>query len=187
MNIKMAIYFSILFFISEFCLMLLKHSKKDKTKLKNDKLSLIIFWIIIPLSLTIGFFTANYQEWNTLNYSIAIFGLCAFTIGIIIRWISVIQLGKEFTVDVTISKTHSLKTDGIYKNIRHPSYLGLLLMLFGLSISMNSIISFFIISIPIYFAVIYRMKIEESVLSKEFGDIYKNYKSHTYKIFPKLY
>ncbi len=187
MSIKIIIYFSILFFLSELILVITKHSKKQENKTKNDKKSLILFWITIPISLTIGFFTANYQEWNTLNYSIAIFGLCAFTVGIIIRWISIIQLGKGFTVDVTITKTHSLKTDGIYKNIRHPSYLGLLLILFGLSISMNSLISFFIISIPIYFAVIYRMKIEESVLSKEFGDIYKNYKLHTCKIFPRLY
>lgn len=184
MNIKIVIYFSILFFISEFSLMILKHSKKGKTKLKNDKLSLIIFWITIPLSLTIGLFTANYQKWNTLNHSIAIFGFSVFAIGIIIRWISIIQLKNEFTVNVSITKNHNLKTDGIYKKIRHPSYLGLLLICFGLSTAMNSVISFFVISIPIYIAIIYRIKIEESILIKEFGDLYKQYILNSKKLFP---
>ena len=187
MNIKIVIYFSVLFFLSELVLMITKRSKKKGIKTKNDKKSLALFWITIPLSLTIGFFTANYREWNTLNYSTAIFGLSIFMIGIIIRWISIIQLNKEFTVDVAITKNHNLKTDGMYKNLRHPSYVGLLLICFGLSISMNSIISLTVITIPILLALIYRIKIEENTLIKEFGETYKDYMIKTYKIIPKLY
>jgi len=164
--------------------MILKHSKKDKAKLKNDKSSLIIFWITIPLSLTIGFFTANYQEWNMLNHSIAIFGFSVFAIGIIICWISIIQLKNEFTVNVSITKNHNLKTDGIYKKKRHPSYLELLLIYSGLSIAMNNVISFFVISIPIYIAITYRIKVEESILIKESGDRYKQYILNSHKLFP---
>ncbi|NOZ85601.1 MAG: isoprenylcysteine carboxylmethyltransferase family protein [Deltaproteobacteria bacterium] len=167
--------------------MIAKRSKKNGTKTKNDKKSLVLFWITIPLSLTIGFLTANRQEWNILNYSIAIFGLSIFMIGIIIRWISIIQLNKEFTVNVTITTNHNLKTDGMYKNLRHPSYLGLLLICLGLSISMNSMISLIVITIPILLAIIYRIKIEENTLIKEFGEIYKDYMKKTYKIIPKLY
>ena len=187
MTIETITYFSVLFFLSELVLMITKRSKKNKTKTKKDKKSLVLFWITIPLSLTIGFFTANRQEWNTLNYSIALFGLSIFMIGIVIRWISIIQLNKEFTVDVAITKNHNLKTDGLYKSLRHPSYLGLLLICFGLSIAMNSIISLIVITIPILLAIIYRMKIEEAILIKEFGKIYENYRIKTYKIIPKLY
>jgi len=187
MAIETITYFSILFFLSELVLMITKHSKKNRTKTKNDKKSLALFWIIIPLSLTTGFFTANRQEWNTLNYSIAIIGLSIFMIGIIVRWISIIQLNKEFTVDVAITKNHNLKTNGMYKNLRHPSYLGLLLICFGLSISMNSIISLIVITIPILLALTYRIKIEENTLIKEFGETYKDYMIKTCKIIPKLY
>jgi len=81
MNIKTILYFSILFFLSELILMIAKHSKKKGIKLRSDKKSLTLFWFTIPVSLTIGFFTANYQEWNTLNYSIAILGLGISLIG----------------------------------------------------------------------------------------------------------
>ncbi len=187
MTIDTITYFSVLFFLSELVLMITKRSKKNETKAKNDKKSLVLFWIIIPLSLTIGFFTANHQEWNKLNYFIAISGLSIFMIGVIIRWVAIIQLNKEFTVNVTITKNHNLKTDGMYKNIRHPSYLGLLLICSGLSISMNSIISLIVITIPILFAIIFRIKIEENTLIKEFGETYKDYMKKTYKIIPKLY
>ncbi len=187
MNIQIVMYFSLLFFFSELVLMMSKHSKKKRVKMRNDNKSLSLLWVTIPLSLTIGFFTAYRQGWNAINYSIAILGLCVFVIGIIVRWISIIQLNKGFTVDVVITENHKLKTDGIYKNIRHPSYLGLLLICFGLSIAMNSVISLAVISIPVLLAIIYRIKVEESILLKEFGEVYENYSKETYKIIPKFY
>ncbi|HDO06701.1 MAG TPA: isoprenylcysteine carboxylmethyltransferase family protein [Bacteroidetes bacterium] len=187
MTIVTITYFSLLFFLSEFALMIVKRSKKNGTKAKNDKKSLALFWVTIPLSLTIGFFTANRQEWNTLNHAIAIFGLSVLLIGIIIRWISIIQLNKEFTVNVAIIKNHTLKTDGMYRHLRHPSYLGLLLIGFGLSISMNSIISMMVVTIPMLAALIYRIKTEENILISQFGETYKDYMKKTYRIIPKIY
>lgn len=187
MTIKIVIYFSIMFFLSELILMITKRSKKRELKTRNDKKSLILFWISIPLSLSIGFFTANYQKWNLLNQSIALMGISVVILGIMIRWISIIQLKKEFTVDVVILANHQLKTDGLYKRIRHPSYLGLLLICFGLFMSMNSIISLFVITIPVLLAIIYRIKLEEIILMKEIGEPYKDYMTKTYKIIPKLY
>ena len=187
MGIKIVIYFSILFFLSELVLAIIKHSKKKETKTKKDKKSLALFWFTIPTSLTIGFFTANYQEWNRLNCSIAFFGLSIFMIGVFIRWISIIQLNKEFTVDVVITEDHRLKKGGIYKNIRHPSYLGLLLICFGLSIAMNSLISLIVVMVQILLAIIYRIKVEEKILIKEFGETYENYILKTHKIIPKLF
>jgi protein-S-isoprenylcysteine O-methyltransferase Ste14 len=65
--------------------------------------------------------------------------------------------------------------------------LGLLLILAGLSVAMNNVISFLIISLSIFFAVNYRIYVEEKVLTDEFGDIYKEYKTKTKKLIPGLY
>ncbi len=187
MTIVTITYFSLLFFLSEFVLMIVKRSKKSGTKTKNDKKSLTLLWLTIPLSLTIGFLTANRQEWNVLNHAIAILGLTVFIIGIIIRWISIIRLNKEFTVDVAIIKNHHLKTEGMYRYLRHPSYLGLILICSGLSIAMNSIISFTVITIPILLALGYRIKTEENILISQFGETYKDYMMKTSRIIPKIY
>ena len=187
MGLEIIKYFSLLFFLSEFILMVAKRSKKKGTKIKKDRMSLVLFWIVITLGLTTGFFKANYNEWSNLNFSLAIIGICICISGAIVRWVSIIQLNKEFTVDVAISENHNLKTHGLYKYIRHPSYLGLLLICFGLSVAMNTVISVVVITIPVLLVILYRIKIEEKILVSEFGDSYKDYMKLTYRIIPKLY
>jgi protein-S-isoprenylcysteine O-methyltransferase Ste14 len=84
---------------------------------------------------------------------------------------------KGFTVDVSISQHHQLKNDGLYKNIRHPSYLGLVMQFLGLSLLFNSWLTLLIITIPVFLALANRIKIEEELLSSAFGEEYENYKS----------
>jgi protein-S-isoprenylcysteine O-methyltransferase Ste14 len=187
MNINIVLYFSFLFFISELLLMIAKRSKKKATKTRKDKKSLLIIWITILISISAGFFAAKYQDWNALNRMLAIVGLGVLIIGLLIRWISIIQLKKEFTVDVAISENHNLVTVGMYKYIRHPSYSGLILACFGLSLAMNSILSVLVVTIPILTAILYRIKVEERILMDEFGQIYKNYIKKTKKIIPFVY
>ena len=107
--------------------------------------------------------------------------------GIIIRWVAIIQLGKSFTVDVAITEVARIKTDGLYKQVRHPSYLGLLLIIIGFSATMNSLYSFFILVVPVFLAITYRISIEERVLIDEFGESYIRYMAKTKKIIPGVY
>ena len=51
-------------------------------------------------------------DYSALLYS----GIAIMILGFIIRWTAIVQLGKAFTVDVSISKTHKIKDDGLYKN-----------------------------------------------------------------------
>jgi len=177
MTIQIVTYLSFLFMISEFSLMLAKRSDNKAAKSQNDKKSLIIFWIVIPLSITAGFFLANYQEWQPYNVAIAYVGLAIFVTGILIRWLSIMQLKKDFTVDVAITGSHHLQTDGMYKKMRHPSYLGLLMIGMGLAIAMNSVTSFLVITIAFSFAIRYRIVVEETILLNEFGEDYIIYLS----------
>jgi protein-S-isoprenylcysteine O-methyltransferase Ste14 len=96
-------------------------------------------------------------------------------------------LKRLFTVNVAIDKNHYLKTDGIYKKIRHPGYLGLILIVTGLSVSMNSLFSILVITIPICLAVSYRIYIEENMLAEEFGEKYYEYKSSSKRLIPWIY
>lgn len=183
---KYLILLSVLFFVSEFLLMLVKRSKKIERKRQNDKGSLVLLWVVITLCFTFGFMFANYRTWTLTNYAIYVIGVVIIISGVTIRWISIIQLSTAFTVNVTIANNHKLKTDGIYKYTRHPSYLGLLLIMFGFSVSMNSFISILIITIPMLFAILYRIKVEEEILQEEFRSDYVEYKNRTKKLIPKV-
>ncbi len=69
--------------------------------------------------------------------------------GLAIRWIAILQLKKAFTVNVAVSVDHVLKTDGLYCIVRHPGYLGLFLIMTGEALTMNTLISFIIVLVPI--------------------------------------
>ncbi|BDX39736.1 protein-S-isoprenylcysteine methyltransferase [Tenuifilaceae bacterium CYCD] len=164
--------------------MLVKRSSKIDSKRQNDKGSLVLLWVVITLCFTFGFTFANYKTWTLTNYTIATIGVNIILLGALIRWISIIQLKSAFTVNVAIANNHKLKTDGVYKYVRHPSYFGLLFIMFGFSVSMNSYISILIITIPMLLVILYRIKVEEEILLAEFGNDYSNYKNRTKKLIP---
>jgi len=100
---------------------------------------------------------------------------------------AIIQLKKAFTVDVAIGYEQKLKMDGMYKYIRHPSYLGLLMIMFGFAICMNSFVSILGIVIPMVLVVLYRISVEEKVLVEGFGDQYIKFRNRTKKLIPMLF
>jgi len=181
------VYLSLAFALSELLLMLVKHSKTKTAKTRKDRGSMLLLWVMITLGFTGGFFLSKHNSWNSINTLIAGIGLLLVLAGIIIRWIAIIQLGKSFTVDVAITEVARLKTDGLYKRVRHPSYIGLLLIIIGFSATMNSLYSFLVLVVPVFLAIAYRINIEESVLTREFGESYFRYMSKTKKLIPGVY
>jgi protein-S-isoprenylcysteine O-methyltransferase Ste14 len=121
------------------------------------------------------------------DYFLGFLGILVSFSGMIIRWTTIIQLKKAFTVDVAINQVHQLKTDGLFKIVRHPSYLGLLMILSGFSLSMNTIISFMVVTLPVFLVIIYRIKVEENLLVETFGEEYIKYSGSTKKIIPFVY
>jgi len=182
-----SICLSFLFLISELVLALTKHSVKKSTIRKRDKGSLLIMWIIIGLSLTAGFNLAKFHDWRFVNFFTGSVGIILLLAGLTIRWIAILQLRKAFTVNVAVSINQILKTDGLYRIVRHPGYLGLLLIMTGEALTMNTFISFIIVFVPICLAILYRIHIEEKLLEEFFGDAYRNYKLHTRRIIPFIY
>ena len=168
-------------------LLIIKRSKSDAVKIRKDKSSMFVLWIVITLSIFMGVYFAQLFPRKMpivyLNWA----GVVVVFSGFAIRWTAIYQLKDAFTVDVSISKTHKIKSDGLYKTIRHPSYLGLMLEFLGLSLMFNSWLPLLVINVPIFFALHYRMNIEEELLSDAFGEDYIGYMKHTKRIFPGIY
>jgi protein-S-isoprenylcysteine O-methyltransferase Ste14 len=185
--IKVSMALSYLFFLVEIILLLTKRSMKRTSAKQKDRGSLAFLWVVITLGLTAGFMLARYNDWHLINYLIASAGIILVISGLAIRWTAILQLKKGFTVNVAISKDHELKKDGLYSVVRHPSYLGLLLIMTGESFAMNRLICFLMIFVPICIAIIYRIHVEEKLLEEEFGEIYRQYKKQTRCIIPYIY
>jgi protein-S-isoprenylcysteine O-methyltransferase Ste14 len=181
-------YLSILFAISEISLFLFKRAKTESGTREADKRSMGLLWLAIAGSLTVAGFISGYGIGPVINNNIfAETGLALAVVGFIIRWIAIVQLGKLFTVDVAISNTHTLKTAGLYKIVRHPSYLGLLLIIAGLAFGMENLLSLIIVLVPTFIAMNYRIIVEEKALTNQFGEQYIEYSKKVSKIIPWLY
>ncbi|MEJ2594269.1 MAG: isoprenylcysteine carboxylmethyltransferase family protein [bacterium] len=90
-------------------------------------------------------------------------------------------------MDLAIDPEHSLVKKGLYKYIRHPSYTGSLLSFLGMGLSLNNWISTLVIFIPVLFAFIHRIRIEEKLLDEQSGMSYREYKRRTKRLVPWVY
>ena len=107
--------------------------------------------------------------------------------GMALRWISIMYLGREFTVNVAIIEGHRLTTNGPYKLIRHPSYAGLLLMFLGLGIHSNHIVGIIALTLPVFWVISKRISIEEKAMESFFGVEYVEFRKRTKKLIPYIY
>jgi protein-S-isoprenylcysteine O-methyltransferase Ste14 len=185
--IKISVFFSFLYLVSEMILLLTKRSVKRSAIKQKDKGSLIFMWSSICAGLTFGFINARYVNWNMVDYFVASIGLLIIIAGFIVRWTAIMQLKNDFTVDVAINNTHELKTNGLYRIVRHPSYLGLLMIMTGEAVSMDSLGSFIVVVLPVILSIFYRIYVEEKLLEEAFGENFKEYKRNTKRIIPYIY
>jgi protein-S-isoprenylcysteine O-methyltransferase Ste14 len=144
-----------------------------------------IIWIVIVLSITTGVFIAfSFPQFNVIGY---FSGMSLIIIGISIRLIAIFSLKSLFNADVSIHHDHKLKTDGIFKKVRHPSYMGSLLSFLGLGLTLGNWMSLLIIFLPVLGAFLFRINIEEKALTTNFKEEYLNYIKKTKKLVPFLY
>jgi protein-S-isoprenylcysteine O-methyltransferase Ste14 len=104
----------------------------------------------------------------------------------LLLWWSHQVLGANWQPDLAIRKGHHLVTDGPYLWVRHPMYLSFILLGLGMTlVAANWIVTFFILPTPIV-AYMRRSKQEEDMLEEAFGEVYRDYKSRTGSLLPKI-
>jgi protein-S-isoprenylcysteine O-methyltransferase Ste14 len=149
-------------------------------------------WIFVPI-FVLGFtlawlpaYTDRHEFWTLDGDTVRYAGLGLFIIGTILRLLPVVILGHRFSGLVAIQENHRLVTDGMYRVIRHPSYLGLLLGQFGWASVFRSGIGI-LVSLLLIPPLIARMNSEEALLESEFGEQYAAYRHRTWRLLPFLY
>lgn len=165
-----------------------KNKNNNKVVRAFDNNSLMLFRIFIPFALVSSliiffFFPSN----ANISYLCEIVSYILILLGYCIRLIAIITLGDFFTVEISILEHHELKTNGIYKKIRHPSYTGLLIYYLGMGLLMNNYFCLAILTIIPVLVVLYRIYHEEKILQQHFLSNYKDYMKNSYKLFPYIY
>ncbi|MFH0921362.1 MAG: isoprenylcysteine carboxylmethyltransferase family protein, partial [Fibrobacterota bacterium] len=99
---------------------------------------------------------------------------------------AVFALGRQFSMNVTIQKNHELITNGPYRFIRHPRYLGILLFFAGISLVFRSGVSMALVVVTL-FVIRWRIKDEEKLMRGEFKAYWDAYVKQTWQLVPFLF
>jgi len=167
----------------------LLRGRKLKTGANWDKGSLALFDISgvlsVPAGIILGF--TDIGRMRAGAGLVAAVGVLLLVAGTAVRWAAIFTLKDFFTVNVTILEGQRIVRHGVYRFIRHPSYTGLLLRYLGFGLSFANWLSAALIFLPLFFAVLYRIRVEETALRENFGEEYLSYSQATKRLIPGIY
>jgi protein-S-isoprenylcysteine O-methyltransferase Ste14 len=155
----------------------------------HDRGSLLILWIVITTAVTTC-------QWIGETAAPTMFGgphwlktasVIVILIALAIRWTAIVTLGKSFSSNVAIRDSQRVKSTGLFRLVRHPSYLGLLLVFLAVGLHARNWIALAIVLLPTTAALLYRIHVEEIALNQAFGEEYRSYSRHTKRLIPGLY
>jgi len=113
-------------------------------------------------------------------------GLVLILLGFTVALVGLGTLRMSYSSTLVIRRDHRLVTHGIYRLVRHPIYLGVLMVCLGIPLHSASPIGLVTMAvlIPIFRN---RIRLEERLLSEEFGEAYDAYRASTGRLIPFLY
>jgi protein-S-isoprenylcysteine O-methyltransferase Ste14 len=114
-------------------------------------------------------------------------GLIILILALIIRWTAIYTLGRAFSSNVAILDSQKLNRTGLYRYVRHPSYLGLFLVFVAVGIHSRNWLSLVLATVPTGAALLYRIHVEEAALRQAFGEEYLSYSKVTKRLIPGVY
>jgi protein-S-isoprenylcysteine O-methyltransferase Ste14 len=129
---------------------------------------MILLKLVFPIGKIIFF------PWNLM-------GLIPSFIGIYLNLSADRSFKKNKTTVKPFEESSALITDGVFKFSRNPMYLGMVLILFGLAILLQSLSPFIVATIFIFVMERIFVNNEEKMLEAKFGEEWNRYKQATRK------
>jgi protein-S-isoprenylcysteine O-methyltransferase Ste14 len=120
------------------------------------------------------------------NPRLAWWGVAVMSGGLALRAWSARVLGASYTRTLRTSAGQRIVALGPYRLVRHPGYLGVLLLWLGAACAADNWIAAAPLA-PLIRAYYHRMQAEEAMLSATFGDDYRHYRGRTWRLIPLLY
>jgi len=114
-------------------------------------------------------------------------GIVCFVVGLWLFYRSHADLGTNWSITLQVREQHRLVTHGVYRRIRHPMYIALLLYSLGQVLVLPNCVAgpSYLITFGILFA--FRVRAEERMMLEEFGDQYAAYMAETKRLVPGLW
>jgi protein-S-isoprenylcysteine O-methyltransferase Ste14 len=174
------------------CMILFFFTVGGNRNTKADKASMLFLIATLSIVLPVIQYSGETGDISRGKFSwgfpfVSYFGFLLFFLGIVLRWVGILTLKRQWSVVVAVSDGHELVDTGIYKFIRHPVYAAVLLELLGIGLALSNWISILILLIPNAAVLSYRIFVEEKALEGHFGNDYIEYERRTKRLIPGIF
>lgn len=122
------------------------------------------------------------NTWATLGLGVAVLAA-----GEGLRVWAVATLGRFFRREVTIVSGQTVVETGPYRFVRHPAYLGDLLIAFGFGLAWGSWVGAFVALAVALVGHLPRIHVEEQTLREALGEPYERYASRHFRLLPGVW
>ncbi len=137
-------------------------------------LALLAAWVLDALRL------------GTLPLWVAWVGVVLALCGLLMRTWANRVLGRFYTRTLRVAEGQAIVQDGPYRVIRHPGYLGMILLWLGVSMATGDWIILAVVVLVIAVSYYYRIETEEKMLMSMLPG-YAEYRSKTWRLIPPIY
>ncbi len=96
-------------------------------------------------------------------------------------------LGRFYSGHLSVLEGQPLVQSGPYRFIRHPAYAGYLLIMLGLAVGYSSLAGFAAILFVLLPSVVYRIRVEDKLLSEHFGATFIEYANRVARLMPGIW
>lgn len=146
--------------------------------------ALLISWITLLLAPVLNAFQIGNMNDSLL---IGVGGLAIMLGGLTLKVWAMDTLGAFFTRTLLVKKEQHIVQEGPYHFIRHPGYLGSILMFVGAAVATLNWIAVIVIAAAILTAYSYRIRAEEAMLQTIFGEEFAVYRTRSWRLIPLIY
>jgi protein-S-isoprenylcysteine O-methyltransferase Ste14 len=160
-------------------------AKSYKTRLETGLLVLAWIGFFVPL-IWVASPVFSFAEFTLLAGPL-VAGVICLGIGLWLFYRSHADLGTNWSITLEIHQEHRLITQGVYRRIRHPMYLGLALYSVGQALVIPNWVAgpSNLIAFAILFAL--RLRAEERMMIEGFGAEYAAYTERTNRLIPGVW
>jgi protein-S-isoprenylcysteine O-methyltransferase Ste14 len=137
-----------------------------------------LLWIVTPL--------LDFADY-TLHPVPLVSGTVCLALGLWLFHRSHADLGRNWSVTLEVRDKHSLVTHGVYRWVRHPMYLSLLIYSAGQALALPNWLAGPSYGVAMLLLFAFRVRPEERLMLAEFGKDYEAYMATTKRLIPGVW
>jgi protein-S-isoprenylcysteine O-methyltransferase len=107
--------------------------------------------------------------------------------GFVLRIWAMRVLGRFYTRRLVTTSDQRVVQEGPYRRVRHPGYLGSLLVWTGASATSGNALSIAAVTVLLAAAYAYRIRMEERMLVDALGRAYEEYRQRSWRLLPFVF